>query len=145
MERRSRCRTSTMEPEPSTTLRRESGDQAAAPEAAQAVLTKARRNARGRPTPQARMVARGCWSSPWHGHRLRLAAGVRRQAPRAVKLGFLSFGAEFGSSRYRQFGPRNEGGYWLHPAAEDENPEIDKAHEDYADKAIDAAIRSAGV
>jgi hypothetical protein len=61
-----------------------------------------------------------------------------------VKLGHLAYGSEFGSNTHRQFGPRNESGYWLHPAAE-QNPAVDVAHEDHADEAIDAAIRSAGV
>ena len=61
-----------------------------------------------------------------------------------VKLGVLAYGAEFGSDRYRQFGPRRASGYWLHPAAEQPNNDIDKAEDDYLDGAIDAAIRSAG-
>jgi hypothetical protein len=60
-----------------------------------------------------------------------------------VKLGFLAYGAEFGSDTHRQFGPRNESGYWLHPAAE-QNPAVDDAHDDHVDDAIDAAIRAAG-
>ena len=113
-------------------------------EAARAVLDKAQRNARSRPTPQARMVASGM--------RVRNGtvigfAGTRVfgfGSAQPVKLGFLAFGSEFGSNQYRQFGPRRESGYWLNPAAEGENAGIDEAHEDDLDEAIDAAIRSAG-
>ena len=113
-------------------------------EAARAVLEKAQRNARGRPTPQARMVASGM--------RVRNGtvigfAGTRVfgfGSTQPVKLGFLAFGSEFGSNQYRQFGPRNASGYWLNPAAEGENAGIDEAHENDLDEAIDAAIRTAG-
>jgi len=112
--------------------------------AARRVLEQARRNAGRRPTPQARMAASGMMAR----RGTVIGFGSRRVfgtgSPEGVKLGFISYGAEFGSSSTRQFGPRNEGGYWLHPAAEGDNPQLDKAHEDYADKAIDAAIRSAG-
>lgn len=112
--------------------------------AARAVLDKARQNAGGRPTPQARMVASGMIARRGtvigFGSRRVFGSG----SPDGVRLGFLSYGAEFGSSTHRQFGARNESGYWLHPAAEGDNPKLDDAHEDYVDKAIDAAIRSAG-
>jgi hypothetical protein len=71
-----------------------------------------------------------------------------RGSESGVRLGEIAFGSEFGSTN-RQFGaPWNSGpgsGYWLHPAAEGENPGLDQEHEKYADRAIDAAIRAAGV
>ena len=112
-------------------------------EAARAVLDKAQRNARGRPTPQARMVASGM--TVRHGTVIGFASRrVFGAGNNGVRLGFLAYGSEFGSNTHSQFGPRNEAGYWLNPAAEGHNPDIDKEHEDHADEAIDAAIRSAG-
>jgi hypothetical protein len=111
--------------------------------AAKRVLEQARRNAGGKPTPQARMVASGMMAR----NGTVIGFGSRRvfgSGSDGVKLGFLAYGSEFGSDTHRQFGRRNESGYWLHPAAE-QNPAIDEAHEDHADEAIDAAIRSAGV
>ena len=112
-------------------------------EVARAILDKARRNAQGRPTPQARMVASGMMAR----RGVVIGFGSKRvfgAGNTGVKLGFLAYGSEFGSSTHSQFGPRNESGYWLHPAAEGHNPDIDEAHEDHADEAIDAAIRAAG-
>lgn len=113
-------------------------------EVARAVLRKAQSNAQGRPTPQARMVASGMTvrRGAVIGFASRRVFGSGSGVP--VKLGHLAYGSEFGSNTHRQFGPRRESGYWLHPAAEGENPAIDKEHEDHADEAIDAAIRSAG-
>lgn len=112
--------------------------------AARAILDQARRNASRRPTPQARMVASGMMAR----NGTVIGFGSRRVfgsgSPGGVRLGFLSYGAEFGSSTHSQFGPRRTEGYWLHPAAEDHNPDLDREHEDYVDKAIDAAIRTAG-
>ena len=111
--------------------------------AAKRVLEQARRNAASRPTPQARMVASGMMARNGtvigFGSRRVFSSG----SDGPVKLGHLAYGSEFGSSTHRQFGRRNESGYWLHPAA-DQNPAVDEAQEDHADKAIDAAIRSAG-
>jgi hypothetical protein len=110
---------------------------------AKRVLEQSRRNARSKPTPQARMVASGMQAR----NGTVIGFGSRRVfgsgSGGAVKLGHLAYGSEFGSNTHRQFGPRNESGYWLHPAA-DQNPDIDTAHEDHADEAIGAAIRSAG-
>ena len=112
--------------------------------AARAILEQARHNAAKRPTPQARMVASGMIARRGTviGFASRRVFGSG--SPDGVRLGFLSYGAEFGSSTHRQFGSRNPEGYWLHPAAEGHNPDLDKAHDKYVDDAIDAAIRSAG-
>lgn len=112
-------------------------------EVARSILSKAQRNARNRPTPQARMVASGMTVK--RGVVIGFASRrVFGSGNTGVRLGFLAYGSEFGSNTHTQFGPRNESGYWLHPAAEGHNSDIDKAHEDHADEAIDAAIRSAG-
>jgi hypothetical protein len=112
-------------------------------EAARAVLSKAQRNAQSRPTPQARMVASGMTVK--RGTVIGFASRrVFGAGSLGVKLGFLAYGSEFGSNTHRQFGPRNESGYWLNPAADGENDEIDEAHESQVDRAIDAAIRAAG-
>ena len=112
--------------------------------AARRILDQARRNAGRRPTPQARMVASGMLARNGTviGFGSRRIFGSGSDGP--VKLGHLAYGSEFGSATHRQFGPRNESGYWLHPAAEGHNPELDVAQEEHADEAIDAAIRSAG-
>jgi hypothetical protein len=109
---------------------------------ARAILRRAQRNAAGKPTPQARMVASGMTTR----RGTVIGFGSKRvfgSGSDGAKLGHLAYGSEFGSNTHRQFGPRNEAGYWLHPAAE-QNPDIDKAEDSYLDKAIDAAIRSAG-
>ena len=130
------------------TLRRELlGTKTARQYAAEAILKQARRNAAARPTPQARMVAAGMMAR----NGTVIGFGSRRVfgsgSGGGVKLGFIAFGSEFGSLE-KQFGaPWESGpgsGYWLHPAAEAYNPGLDKAHEDHADEAIDAAIRTAG-
>ena len=112
-------------------------------EVARAILAKARRTAAGKPTPQARMVASGMIARRGTviGFGSKRVFGSGSEGP--VKLGHLAYGSEFGSNTHRQFGPRKESGYWLHPAA-DNNPEIDRAEDSYLDRAIDAAIRSAG-
>jgi hypothetical protein len=113
-------------------------------EVARAILAKAKSNAARRPTPQARMVASGMVARRGVviGFASRRVFGSGSGEP--VKLGHLAYGSEFGSNTHRQFGPRRESGYWLHPAAEGENRDIDEAEDDYLDHAIDAAIRSAG-
>jgi hypothetical protein len=111
---------------------------------ARAILKKAKQNAATKPTPQARMVASGMFSRRGtvigFGSRRVFGSG----STGGVRLGFLAYGSEFGSNTHRQFGPRNERGYWLHPAAEGHNPDIDKAQESDVDKAVDDAIRTAG-
>lgn len=111
---------------------------------ARSVLAKAQSNARGRPTPQARMVADAMFAKKG----VIIGSAGRRVfgsgSDRPVKLGHLAYGSEFGSNTHRQFGPRRESGYWLHPAAERPNRDLDKSEDNWLDKAIDAAIRAAG-
>jgi hypothetical protein len=113
-----------------------------------AVVKKARQNAQSAPAPQARMAASGLTVTPRGtviGRASRRVFG--HGAEGGVKLGLIQYGAEFGSF-HKQFGAAwNSGpgsGYFLHPAAEGRNPDIDKAQESQVDKAIDAAIRIAG-
>lgn len=88
-----------------------------------AILAAAKARAAKRPTPQAPMVA----------EHMRLVgkppAGARIIGPKAKKthtgarLGAVAFGAEYGSIKPNSsFGPRNEGGQWLHPAANTPDP-----------------------
>lgn len=107
--------------------------------AAARVLKQARENAASRPTPQARMVASGMTARRGTviGFGSRKVMGSGRSEP--VKLGFLAYGSEFGSSTHRQFGPRRESGYWLNPAAD--SNDLDEVLEEHVDGAIDAAIR----
>lgn len=74
---------------------------------AEAVLREAQSRAQGKPTPQARMAADAMVRQ---GSQLIVLA----EGPPAE----VSGGSEWGSSIYKQFGPRNEGGYWLMPATE---------------------------
>jgi hypothetical protein len=113
-------------------------------EMAKAILAKARSNAQSRPTPQARMVSRGMIVTRGVvlGRANRMILGGGEGKP--VKLGVLAYGAEFGSNQHRQFGPRNESGYWLNPAGENPGAPADKAEESFLDRCISAAIRAAG-
>lgn len=86
-----------------------------------AIRRKAEANAAGRPTPQAQRAAQG----------LRVKGGTVLGFPNTrvggVRMGAISFGAEFGSNVYPQFAPRRESGYFLGPAAEsvDDRPGTD--------------------
>jgi hypothetical protein len=68
----------------------------------------------------------------------RIAAATGRQAGQGT-VGALLFGAEFGSSTFRQFGPRRSGGTWLFPTIEAPPP---GAVDDAAD-ALDDLIAGA--
>lgn len=107
--------------------------------AAVRVLKEAKQNAASRPTPQARMVASGMIARRGTviGFASRRVFGSGRSTP--VKLGVLAYGSEFGSNTHRQFGPRNESGYWLNPAGDE--ADLDEVLEEHVDDAIDAAIR----
>lgn len=109
---------------------RASGD---VPEAfARRLLDQAQRRAAGHPTPQARMAAQGLGIEG--GTILSLSGG----SPGAVAIG-----SEFGSTIYRQFAPRNEGGYWLMPSANNPESQVAAVQDNWVDEAIDAAIRTA--
>lgn len=75
----------------------------------EAVLQEAVSRAQGRPTPQAPMAAA---EMGIEGQTLTVLSGGDAEA--------VSAGSEWGSSIYPQFGPRNEGGYWLMPSGESE-------------------------
>lgn len=104
-----------------------------------AVRRGAVQRAAGRPTPQAPMVARG----------LRVKGGTVLGFPRTTvtsssgprRMDGVSFGAEFGSSSYPQFGPRRESGYFLNPAAEAVN---DRVGLDWIGDTMDAAFSRFG-
>jgi hypothetical protein len=102
---------------------------------AEAVLDAARSAASGRPTPQARMAASGLQAD--HGSILAPAGVlVSGRGGRPASLQDLILGAEFGSSTYAQFGPRNSRGYWLWPAADSGDAM------DAADRAMDEILHS---
>lgn len=95
---------------------------------AEATLREAVSRAQSKPTPQARMAA----------------AALVRQGSELIVLaggppGEVSGGSEWGSNIYRQFGPRNEGGYWLHPAAE--SPTVLAAGDRELQQIVDRAVR----
>ena len=97
---------------------------------ARAVLEQAQATAQGHPTPQARMAAEAMVVE--HGTILSLSGGP---------AGEVAVGSEFGSTIYRQFGPRNQRGYWLLPAGESPNPVTIAAGEAQLDAEVKAAIR----
>ncbi len=81
---------------------------------AQAVVAAATRKASGAPSPQAAAVSTG----------LAVSGGTITVADRQVLSGGgraadLFWGAERGSTLYRQMGPRVDGGAWMAPAAQD--------------------------
>ena len=82
---------------------------------AEAVLATARSSAGGHPTPQSRMAASGL-----RAERGRVVAPsgstVSGSGGRSVSLSEIIAGAEWGSSTFGQFAPRNTRGYWLVPA-----------------------------
>lgn len=97
---------------------------------ARALLDQAQGVARGKPTPQSRMAAE--------------AMGVRGSTITVLTGGApadVSGGSEWGSNIYRQFGPRNEGGYWLHPSADNPNPATVAAGEHWMDDQVEGAVR----
>ncbi len=97
---------------------------------AEAVLKAAQGLAASHPTPQARMAAQ--------------AMGVREGTILSLSggpPGEVAAGSEFGSTLYRQFGPRNERGYWLLPAANEPSPATIEAGENVLDEVVEAAIR----
>jgi hypothetical protein len=96
---------------------------------AEAVLQEAVSRARGRPTPQAPMAADAMGIQ---GQHLTVLTGGTPEA--------VSAGSEWGSSIYPQFGPRNEGGYWLMPAGESEAAK--RAGDAYLEDLMDDAIGS---
>lgn len=73
---------------------------------AEAVLAEGRRNAAGRPTPQAPMAARNMTVSDATIYPRSLGAAAD-----------VALGSEFGSNAYPQFHrPPSREGYWLYPA-----------------------------
>lgn len=95
---------------------------------AEGVLREAQNRASSRPTPQAPMAAAAMGIE---GSSIAVLSGG---TPAAV-----SGGSEWGSDRYRQFGPRNNGGYWLMPVTESE-PAL-SAGDSYLDQMVDIAVR----
>jgi hypothetical protein len=75
----------------------------------EAVLREAISRAHGRPTPQAPMAADAMGIT---GDHITVLTGGTPEA--------VSGGSEWGSDLYPQFGPRNQSGWWLMPAAESE-------------------------
>lgn len=95
---------------------------------AEGVLAEAQRRAAGKPTPQSRMAAD--------------AMGVRGSEIAVLSGGdpaAVAYGAEMGSAIYRQFGPRNEGGYWLFPAGESQ--EAESVGDRYLEGMLDRVVR----
>lgn len=95
---------------------------------AEAVLDEAVSRASGRPTPQAPMASEAMGIQGTH---ITVLTGGDVEA--------VSAGSEWGSNLYPQFGPRNDGGYWLMPATESEAAHA--AGDAYLEQIMDQAIR----
>jgi hypothetical protein len=99
---------------------------------AEAILAQAKKNAAGKPTPQARMAAENMVVE-------RNTIGpLSGGAPADVAIG-----SEFGSSIYPQFHRSpNPRGYWLYPAAEDMRvlAETDQELEKLLDRVIASSV-----
>jgi len=101
------------------------------------LLRQAQRNATRRPTPQARMTA-SVMRVPRDKGAVLGFPGTRVTSFGVSKpMGGFSFGSEFGSDTHRQFGPRNEGGYWLTPSLEQVD---DTAGERFLDNVLNRVI-----
>lgn len=56
----------------------------------------------------------------------------------SASLSGVGWGSEFGSSIYRQFGPRHSQGAWLYPAGRDDAT-VEQMEQGYIDQAISKA------
>lgn len=101
--------------------------------AAVATEARARGNAAGRPR-QAHLVADAIG---YRDGQISLSSGYQAGNGTA---GELIYGAEFGSDRHTQFGPRSSGGYWLFPTLRDAPPAAIEAGEDGLDELIGRAL-----
>lgn len=112
-------------------------DDAIAQAYAELVIVQARKRAAGHPTPQARMAATGieARNGALYGAPGRIVFGRGG----AVALGEIVWGAEMGSSIYRQFGARHSRGAWLYPAGEDDRT-VDLFERGYIEDQIVGAI-----
>jgi hypothetical protein len=97
---------------------------------AKALLRQAIGRAQGQPTPQAVIASQAMVVR--HGEILSLTGGTP---------GALAVGSEFGSTIYRQFGPRNTRGYWLLPSADNPDTVTTLAGDNWVQDAVDSAIR----
>ena len=112
-------------------------DEATAQAFADLVVKAAKRRAQGRPTPQARMAATGieARNGAVYGSASRIVSGRGGSVP----LGEIVWGAEMGSSTYRQFGPRASGGHWIFPAGRDQAV-ADELSRTYVEQVIDRHV-----
>lgn len=97
---------------------------------AEAVLRQAQDRAAGKPTPQARMAAENMVVQ--RDTILPLSGGPPSE---------VAVGSEFGSTIYRQFGPRNTRGYWLLPSAEAPDTATIREGEEWLDDQVKESIR----
>ena len=95
-----------------------------------AVLRQAQGLAATKPTPQARMASEVMGVR--NGTILSLSGGPP---------GEVAEGSEFGSTIYRQFGPRRTRGYWLLPSAEDPSEATIAEGERWMDEQVEDSIR----
>lgn len=94
----------------------------------EALLREAVSRASSRPTPQAPMAAA---EMGIQGTTLTVLSGGDAES--------VSAGSEWGSDLYPQFGPRNEGGYWLMPSTE--SAPVLEAGDRYLEEITERAIR----
>ena len=96
----------------------------------EAVLKQAQGLAASHPSPQSRMAAEGMGVR--NGTILSLSGGPP---------GEVAEGSEFGSTIYRQFGPRRTRGYWLLPSAEFPSEATLAVGDEWLDDAVEDSIR----
>ena len=102
---------------------------------AEATVIEGRRRAAGRPTPQARMASTGVRALAG----AIAGAGIVSGRGGSVPVGAIFWGSEFGSSIYRQFGPRHSRGSWLYPAGESDAV-LDRVERLFVDPVLDRHI-----
>lgn len=102
---------------------------------AEATIPEARKRAGGRPTPQARMASTAIRATRGSI----TASGIVSGRGGSVPVGEIFWGAEYGSSIYRQFGPRHSAGSWLFPAAESDAT-LDQVERRFVDPVLDRHI-----
>lgn len=102
---------------------------------ARAVLEQAVQNAAGRPTPQSRMASSGFEVQ----NGLISGAGTVSGSGGSADVEDVAGGSEYGSTIYRQFGPRQSRGAWMFPATESD--EAKEAGERKLDEIVERSVR----
>lgn len=106
---------------------------------AEALGAQARRNASRRPTPQAPLAAQALTV---RGAELLVPRSATvRSSTGSLSAGRVAGGSEWGSTLYRQFGPRRSSGSWIGAAAERPDSSTIEAGQSAIDELIRDAVR----